>query len=115
MSNQLATAAAELLRSAGYIEQPDGSWQPTAQPRDGADSDKHELCDDIARPGDVAEVLHTSLQGLANMRHRGTGPRYIKRGKFVLYRWSDVRQYLETNTHRSTADRNAGAETAGAP
>jgi hypothetical protein len=101
MPNKLAAAAAELLRSAGFVEQPDGSWQPA-----DAITQKRALCDDIALPKDVAEVLNTSIFGLANMRHRGTGPRYIKRGKYVLYRWSDVREYLETNSRRCTSERN---------
>jgi hypothetical protein len=105
MANQLASSAAELLHNAGFVEQPDGSWQPPA----AAITPKQALCDDLALPRDVAEVLKTSTFGLANMRHRGTGPRYIKRGKYVLYRWSDVRKYLEDNTIQRTDDPRGGA------
>jgi hypothetical protein len=104
MPNQLASAATELLRNAGFVEQSDGSWQPA-----DAMSQKQALCDDLALPRDVAEVLKTSTYGLANMRHRGTGPRYIKRGKYVLYRWSDVREYLEANTIQRTDDLRGAA------
>ena len=62
------------------------------------------LTDDIALPPQVAKVLDTSLAGLAQMRHRGTGPRFIKRGHRVLYRWSDVRAYLDANTCQRTDD-----------
>jgi hypothetical protein len=64
---------------------------------------------DIALPGQVATVLDTSLAGLAQMRYRGTGPRFIKRGRRVLYRWGDVRAYLDANTCQRTDDpRGAG-------
>jgi hypothetical protein len=60
------------------------------------------VADDIATPNQVAEALNTSLMGLAQMRYRGTGPRFIKRGSRVLYRWSDVSAYLEANTYERT-------------
>jgi hypothetical protein len=58
--------------------------------------------DDIALPVQVAKALDTSLAGLAQMRYRGTGPRFIKRGSRVLYRWSDVTNYLDGHTHERT-------------
>lgn len=60
--------------------------------------------DDIAKPEQVAEALDTSLPGLAQMRYRGTGPKFVKRGRRVLYRWSDVRDYLDANTCQPTDD-----------
>jgi hypothetical protein len=59
---------------------------------------------DIALPPDVAALLDTSTDGLAQMRYRGTGPKFIKRGRRVLYRWSDVRAYLDANTLQRTDD-----------
>ena len=53
---------------------------------------------DTALPSQVAEVLITTPAGLAEMRYRRKGPKYIKRGSRVLYRWSDVREYLDANT-----------------
>jgi hypothetical protein len=60
------------------------------------------VADDIALPRQVAEALDTSLMGLAQMRYRGTGPRFIKRGSRVLYRWSDVNDYLDGRTRERT-------------
>lgn len=57
---------------------------------------------DTADPKEVAPVLHTTLQGLAQMRFRGTGPKFIKVGKKVLYRWTDVNAYLDANTMQRT-------------
>ena len=60
------------------------------------------VADDIALPSQVAEALGTSLMGLAQMRYRGTGPKFIKRGSRVLYRWSDVSAYLDSQTRDHT-------------
>jgi hypothetical protein len=59
---------------------------------------------ETASPNEVAPVLHTTLQGLAQMRYRGTGPKFIKVGQKVLYRWSDVNAYLDANTVQRTDD-----------
>lgn len=66
---------------------------------------------DTATPAEVAPVLHTSVAGLAQMRYRGTGPKFVRigggrKGK-VLYRWSDVRAYIEAGTCSRTDDRRA--------
>jgi hypothetical protein len=62
---------------------------------------------DIGLPKQVAEVLYTSEDGLTQMRYRGTGPKFIKVGKKVLYRWSDVRAYLDANTVQRADDSRA--------
>lgn len=47
----------------------------------------------------IAELLGTTPQNLAQMRYRGTGPRFIKLGhRAVRYRWSDVEAWIEANT-----------------
>jgi hypothetical protein len=60
------------------------------------------LADDIARPPQVADALGITEMALAQMRYRGTGPRFIKRGSRVLYRWSDVSSYLDEHTRERT-------------
>jgi hypothetical protein len=59
---------------------------------------------DTALPSQVARVLGTTEAGLAQMRYRGTGPKFCKvaGGRKVLYRWSDVRAYLDANTVQRT-------------
>jgi hypothetical protein len=59
---------------------------------------------DVALPREVAALLDTTPEGLAQMRYRGTGPKFIKRGRRVLYRWDDVRAYFDANTLRRTDD-----------
>jgi predicted DNA-binding transcriptional regulator AlpA len=47
----------------------------------------------------IAELLGTTPQNLAQMRYRGTGPKFIKLGhRAIRYRWSDVEAWIEANT-----------------
>jgi hypothetical protein len=60
---------------------------------------------DTASPREVARALYTTEAALAQMRYRGTGPKYCKVGqRRVLYRWSDVQAYLDANTLQRTDD-----------
>lgn len=58
----------------------------------------------LATPNQVAEFMHTTAARLAQDRYRGTGPRFIKHGRRVLYRWADVHAYLDANTLQRTDD-----------
>jgi len=61
--------------------------------------------EEIALPKQVAAALHMSEMALAQTRYRGTGPRFIKAGpRRVLYRWSDVQEWLDQNTVQRTDD-----------
>lgn len=60
---------------------------------------------DTATSKEVAAYLHTTESGLAQMRYRGIGPKFVKVGpRKVIYRWSDVQDYLDQNTCRRTDD-----------
>jgi len=63
---------------------------------------------DTANCGQVAAALFTTEAGLAQMRYRGTGPKFVKRGRRVLYRWSDIREYLAANTIQRTDEPRRG-------
>lgn len=56
----------------------------------------------LATPAEVAEYFHTTTAALAQDRYKGTGPKFIKRGSRVLYRWSDVLEWLDRNTFQRT-------------
>jgi predicted DNA-binding transcriptional regulator AlpA len=58
----------------------------------------------LATPAEVAQYLHTTTASLAQDRYKGTGPRFIKRGRRVLYRRSDVLEWLDRNTIQRTDD-----------
>lgn len=60
------------------------------------------LANDMATPKEVATALYTNEMALAQMRYRGTGPKFIKRGSRVLYRWSDISAYLDAQTRERT-------------
>lgn len=57
--------------------------------------------DPLYAPPAVAERLDLTVQALALMRHEGNGPTYIKVGRRVRYRMSDVETWLEANTVRT--------------
>lgn len=64
---------------------------------------------DTALPREVAPVLGTTEAGLAQMRYRGTGPKFCRvGGRKVLYRWSDIRDYLNANTIQRTDEPRGG-------
>jgi hypothetical protein len=58
----------------------------------------------LAAPAEVAEYLRTTTAALAQDRYKVTGPKFIKRGSRVLYRWSDVLEWLDRNTYQRTDD-----------
>ena len=65
---------------------------------------------DTASPEEVAKVLFTTEAGLSQLRYRGKGPKFIKVGHRVIYRWSDVYTYLDANTMNQTGGvRGVGA------
>lgn len=52
----------------------------------------------LATPAEVAELMHTTVEKLAQDRYLHRGIPYVKHGRRVLYRWTDVTNYLEANT-----------------
>ena len=54
--------------------------------------------DPLYAPPAVAERCGLTVQALALMRHEGNGPTYIKLGRRVRYRMSDVEAWLDANT-----------------
>ena len=54
--------------------------------------------DALYPPRAVAAFRHKTVGALAQERFAGTGPRYIRDGKRVLYRASDLAEYLAANT-----------------
>lgn len=59
---------------------------------------------DLGTPREVAEYLHSSVANLAQLRYTGRGREYIKVGRRVLYRWSDVADWLSRNMMQRTDD-----------
>jgi hypothetical protein len=49
-----------------------------------------------------AEFLRSTVADLAQLRYLGRGPKCIQVGRKVLYRWSDVADWLNSNTMQRT-------------
>ena len=52
----------------------------------------------------LATRLDISVRSLERMRNAGTGPRFSKAGKKILYRLHDVEAWLEERSFSSTAE-----------
>lgn len=57
----------------------------------------------LATPGEVAEHLKVPPKTLNQWRYLGKGPRWIKVGRHVRYRWTDVEAYEEQNAEGGQA------------
>lgn len=55
-------------------------------------------------PDGLAEYIDVSRNTLAQWRYRGQGPKFIKVGKKVIYRRTDVEEWLAENTQQCTAE-----------
>jgi predicted DNA-binding transcriptional regulator AlpA len=53
----------------------------------------------------VAERLGTTVGTLAYWRYMGKGPKFIKLGRAVRYRESDVNAWLDAQTREQTGER----------
>lgn len=64
----------------------------------------------LLTPKQTGEAIQVSVEALANSRCTGTGITipYIKIGKFVRYRESDIQAYLDNNTHNHTGESKGG-------
>lgn len=65
---------------------------------------------DTGTSKEVAAVLQTTEMGLAQLRYKGEGPKFIRVGKRkVIYRWADVQSFLDASTMTRTDDPRGGA------
>jgi Helix-turn-helix domain len=53
-----------------------------------------EIREPLGSPADVADHLQIPEKTLAEWRHHGDGPRYLRVGRYVRYRWADVEEWL---------------------
>lgn len=52
----------------------------------------------LGTPPEVAKYLRTTVARLTQMRYHRIGPPYVKVGRRVLYRWTDIDKWLTENT-----------------
>ena len=56
-------------------------------------------------PQELADSLPgVPLSRLGAWRRNGGGPQYVKFGRTVVYKLSDIEQWIREQTHRSTGD-----------
>ena len=60
--------------------------------------------DDLWEPVETAAFLKKSLGALAQWRYLGQGPRFVKLGRSVRYRVSDVEAWLDQQTRQHTGE-----------
>ena len=63
-----------------------------------------ELGDPLYSEGNAAAELNLSPKTLQAWRVTGRGPRFVKLGRRVFYRESDLRTFIEANIFQSTAE-----------
>jgi predicted DNA-binding transcriptional regulator AlpA len=56
---------------------------------------------------EAAKEIHIKPPTLDQWRKRNQGPAYVKVGKLVFYRASDIRAWLQTRVVRPTEQRSA--------
>lgn len=54
--------------------------------------------DDFLTPGQLAELLGTTVRALRNWRYRGHGPAHLKAGATIRYRRRDVEAWIDAHT-----------------
>lgn len=58
--------------------------------------------DELLTPAETAKFMRTTPQSLGQQRYQRRGPKYVKVGSRVLYRRSDIRDYLDSRTVQTT-------------
>ncbi|MGO2933278.1 helix-turn-helix transcriptional regulator [Microbacterium sp.] len=56
----------------------------------------------LLTPRDVSRYLGRSVSALAQLRYRGTGPRFIHAGGRIRYRQADVELWLQSGERDAT-------------
>lgn len=64
---------------------------------------------ELMTPAELAAKLEKSLAALAQWRYLGTGPQFIKLGRSIRYRASDVEAWLDQRTVQSTGEHGGTA------
>jgi hypothetical protein len=61
-------------------------------------------CDDLLTEGEAAQLRRQSMRTLQAQRLRGDGCPFVKLGRSVRYRRSDVLRFIEANVKTSTTE-----------
>jgi excisionase family DNA binding protein len=58
----------------------------------------------------AAKLVGFSPRTLQKWRIEGRGPRFVKCGRSVRYRWQDLQEWMQENLRRSTSDPGGSEE-----
>jgi predicted DNA-binding transcriptional regulator AlpA len=61
----------------------------------------------VVNASEAARLLGLSESTLAKLRLNGSGPTYCKLGRRVVYRTTDLDEWLQSRTTRDTSDADA--------
>jgi excisionase family DNA binding protein len=64
-------------------------------------------------PEEAAKRLGVTARTLANWRWQGRGPRFVRVGRKIRFRLSDLAAWLDTQTRASTTDRGVDSPRSG--
>ena len=67
------------------------------------------ITDTFLTQSETAKLLHLSERTLERRRVEGTGPKFIKAGRRVLYRQSEIENWTNQRTFTSTSEADAAA------
>lgn len=59
--------------------------------------------DRLIPAADLPAYIGLAKQTLARMRHEGKGPKFVRVGRRIFYRSSDVREWLAANSFTNTS------------
>lgn len=59
--------------------------------------------EELLYPAEVAQIAKTNINTLAYWRNQGTGPRFAKIGRRVVYRRSEVLAWIEARFNDQTS------------
>lgn len=62
------------------------------------------MLDRLLMQGEAAELLRLSPRTLERFRLEGTGPRYAKLGRRIVYRASDLETWIAARERHSTSE-----------
>lgn len=69
------------------------------------------MTETLLTPDEFARIAGIKRETADMWRHRGCGPRFVKVGRLVRYRESDVNAWIHANTVTSTSAANAKRDT----
>lgn len=63
--------------------------------------------DELLTTAQLAQEMHLTERAIEKWRMLGTGPRFAKIGRKVLYRRADIRAWVQSRTRDSTSEQSA--------